>query len=162
MSARPLAQQDINVIHSLDFKSYILPFDTENQQGKIVQWTKLAKRGTALSNIASVDNRRVGFSVWERGAKGKPAYILRFGVIPAYRRRGIARQIMGWVCDDLRAAKKKTVRTVLSQGTCLGANDPDDVSGFMTKIGFVWKDTIPKAFEEYGELVDGLVFERKL
>ena len=53
------------------------------------------------------------------------------------------RQILGWVAKDLRSVGKEEMRVVLSQVTCLGPKDPDDVSGFMKKTGWTWIDTLP-------------------
>lgn len=163
MTARPLAQQNINIIHSMDFKSYVHSFDTPvGDDNKLLTWSKLVTRGTAISTLALVDKKHAGFAVWERGPKGKPGYIIRLGVLPVYRRRGVARTILSWVADDLRAAKKKIMRVVLSQTTCLGVDDPDDVSGFMKKVRFKWIETVPEAFFQYNKYEDGLMFERKL
>ena len=158
MAAIPLKNQDINVIHSLDFKSYHHPFDIMGDKGELLTWGKFAKKGAALSVVAHVDDKRVGFAVWDR-ARG---YIVRLGVLPDFRRNGIGRSILGWVCDDLRTHGKTELRVVLSQDTCLGPNDPDDVSGFMKKVGFKWIDTVHEAYHHYNKYEDGLVFQRKL
>jgi len=155
MTAIPLEKQDINVIHTLDFKTYQYAFD-------IKEWGKLVQRGTVFSTLAMVKDKKVGFGVWERGAKGKPAYIHRLGILPAFRNKGIARTVLNWIDADLKEARKDKVRMVLSQATCLGPKDPDDVSGFMKTMGFVWIEEIDDAFNQYGKSYPGFVFERKL
>lgn len=159
MSAIPLNKQDINVIHNLDFKSYHYPIDPS-------EYKQLVSRGTALSSIAVVGDKKVGFAIWERGARENAAYIIRLGVLPSYRRKGIGRKILGWVCADIRENKdiklNSKLRVVLPQVICLGPEDPDDVSGFMKKVGFKWIDTMEDLFYHYGRNEDGLVFERQL
>jgi GNAT superfamily N-acetyltransferase len=155
MSAIPLEKQDINLIHTLDFKTYQYAFD-------IKEWGQLVQRGTVLSTLAVVNDVKVGLGVWERGAKGKPAYIHRLGVLPNFRNKGIGRKILSWIDLDLAAGRKEKVRTVLSQASCLGPRDPDDVSGFMKSVGFTWVEEVENAFTQYGKVYPGLVFERKV
>lgn len=155
MTAIPLDKQDINVIQWLDFQTHDYAYTP-------AEYSQLVKKGTALSVIASVEQKKVGFAIWERGARDKPGYLLRLGVMPNYRLKGIGRKILGWVCDDLRKSRKSSLKTVLSQNICLGPNDPLDVSGFMVKSGFICTGTVPDAFFEYGKKVEGLTFERKL
>jgi GNAT superfamily N-acetyltransferase len=155
MAAIPLEKQNMNIIHALDFKTNHFALDADI-------YKKLLKEGTAVSTIASIEDKHVGFAVWGRGPKGKPAYFIRFGVLPEFRRRGIGRKLMQWVVADLQEARKKSVVSVLSQAVCMGKNDPDDVSGFMEKVGFTWVEAIPEAFHEYNQHFDGFKFERKL
>jgi len=164
MSAIPLADQDINVIHLLDFKSYDYPLEAAVEGKKPIpsEYAELVKRGTVMSTVAAVQDKRAGFAVWERGAKNKAAYIHRLGVSNTYRGRGIGLKILSWVEDDLKKARKKKVSMVLSACTCLGPNDPMDVSGFMVKAGFKWVREIDKAFFQYGKHQQGIVFEKEL
>lgn len=155
MAAIPLDKQNMNVIHALDFKTNHLALEAD-------QYKALLKKGTAVSTIASIEEKHVGFAIWERGPKGKPAYFIRFGVLPGHRRQGIGRKMMEWVETDLREAGKESIISVLSQSICMGPEDPDDVSGFMTKVGFTWIEALPDAFHEYNQHFDGFKFERKL
>lgn len=159
MSAIPLDKQDINLIHNMDFKTYHYAFDA-------TEYKTLVNRGTALSTFAVLHDKKVGFAIWERGTNRNPAYIIRLGVLLAYRKKGIARKMLGWICEDLRKNKNlkenNSLRIVLPQVICLGPNDPDDVSGFMGKVGFRCVEIMKDVFFHYGRHEDGLVFERKL
>lgn len=153
--AIPLEKQNLAVMQAMDYRTYDYAFFPE-------EYTKMAKKGTMLSCMAMVNERPVGFAIWERGPRKSPAHIVRFGVIPNLRRRGVGRQMLDWLIDDLKRHRKTSLRSILSHVTCLGPNDPDDVSGFMTKMGFKWVDTIDKAYFQYGNNEDGIVFEREL
>ena len=155
MSAIPLEKQNMNVIHALDFKTHHFALEAS-------QYKELLKQGTAVSTIASIEDKHVGFAIWSRGAKGKPAHFIRFGVLPEFRKRGIGRKMMQWVENDLREARKESVIAILSQSLCLGPEDPDDVSGFMSKVGFTWFEQLSEMFHEYNQVFDGYKFERKL
>jgi GNAT superfamily N-acetyltransferase len=145
----------MNIIHALDFKTHHFAFEAK-------QYKELMKKGTAVSTIASIEDKHVGFAIWERGPKGKPAYFIRFGVLPEFRNRGIGRKMLSWVLADLEEAKKKSVCSVLSQSVCLGPGDPDDVTGFMAKTGFKWVEQVPEMFFQYNQHFDGYKFERTL
>ncbi len=153
--ATPLDKQNLALLQSMDYRTYAYAYDPGDYQ-------QMAKKGTMLSCLAMVDSKPVGFSIWERGPRGKPAYIVRFGVLPNMRRKKIGTQMLSWVMVDLKNHGKRTVKTALSHVTCLGPGDPDDVSGFMIRVGFKWTSTIEKVFFEYGCWEDGIVFERSL
>lgn len=151
----PVEKANLALLQALDYRIYAYAFDPED-------YTRMAQKGTMMSLTAMVDAKPVGFAIWERGPRNKPSHIVRFGVLPHVRRRGIGRQMLGWITNDLWSHGKRQLRSVLSQITCLGPNDPDDVSVFMQKTGFKWVGTNENLYFHYGRWEDGLVFEKDL
>jgi len=159
---------DINVIHTLDFMTYQYALEPD-------QYKALIGKGTVLSHVASIQGLHVGFALWERGSVKKPAFIHRLGVLPQIivdrkaiftRQKGIGTQILQQIIADIKGNKKSgsnlMLQMVLSENTCLGPKDLDDVTEFMTKNKFIWVKSYPDAFFEYGKKIEGLVFERNL
>ena len=163
--------KDLNVIHTLDFKSYQYALEKE-------QYKALVGKGTVLSIVVLLRGQPIAFALWERGSKNKSAFIHRLGVLPRIvsvgldgarnavniRRKGIGSGVLDRVIADVIENKKDRgkIQMVLSANTCLGGDDPDDVSGFMTKADFIWVQSYDDAFFEYGRTTEGLVFERDL
>ena len=159
---------DINIIHYLDFMTYQYALEGE-------QYKTLIGKGTVQSQLVMLHGFNAGFALWERGSVKKPAFIHRLGVLPRLivdgkvvlvRRNGLGTGLLNSIVNDVKQNKKPgsnmTLQMVLSHYTCLGPSDPDDVSEFMKNSDFTWSKSYPDAFFEYGNKVEGLVFERNL
>jgi ribosomal protein S18 acetylase RimI-like enzyme len=87
------------------------------------------------SLIAEVDNRVVGFlfgraGELEFGLPGTVAWIETIGVDPAYRRRGIAQEL---VDHFVSSAEDHGIKTIF---TLIGNNQPE-MQQFFSRLGFV-------------------------
>ena len=87
------------------------------------------------SLIAEVDNRAVGFlfgraGELEFGLPGTVAWIETVGVDPAYRRRGIAQELVDQFVSSAEDHGIKTIFTLI-------ANNEPEMQQFFSRLGFV-------------------------
>jgi ribosomal protein S18 acetylase RimI-like enzyme len=87
------------------------------------------------SLVAEMDNRVVGFifgraGELEFGLAGSVAWIEIIGVHPAYRRKGVAAQLMDHFISSARDHGIRTFSTLVRDGN-------DEMEDFFTKLGFV-------------------------
>jgi ribosomal protein S18 acetylase RimI-like enzyme len=87
------------------------------------------------SLIAEVDNRVVGFlfgraGELEFGLPGTVAWVETIGVDPAYRRRGVAKELLD---DFVSSAEDHGIKTIF---TLISANQPE-MQQFFSRLGFV-------------------------
>jgi ribosomal protein S18 acetylase RimI-like enzyme len=87
------------------------------------------------SLIAELDNRVVGFifgraGELEFGLPGTVAWIETIGVDPAYRRRGIAHELVDHFVSSAEDHGIKTVFTLVS-------NNQDEMQQFFSRLGFI-------------------------
>ena len=103
-------------------------------------WEKRIELSEAIrphwaSLIAEVDNRVAGFlfgraGELEFGLPGTVAWVETIGVDPAYRRRGIARELMEHFISSAEDHGIKTVFTLI-------ANNKPEMQQFFSRLGFV-------------------------
>ena len=150
---------DINNIVSLDSKCYIYPF-------KIKDWQDLVQKSGHVGEprliMLEILDRPVGFCMWNIDHEARITNILRMAVLEKNRRFGLGRLLLT-ACDrsSLKAGVEK-LRITVPDIHCR-PGDPDDVSEFLLKTGFLTTGDIQPAFKQmYGDPVDGYVFERRV
>jgi ribosomal protein S18 acetylase RimI-like enzyme len=87
------------------------------------------------SLVAELDNRVVGFVLgrageFEFGLSGTVAWIEIIGVDPAYRRRGIAQELVEQFAESAEDHGIKTIFTLVS-------NSENEIQHFFNRLGFV-------------------------
>jgi ribosomal protein S18 acetylase RimI-like enzyme len=87
------------------------------------------------SLVAEIDNRVVGFVLGragelEFGLPGTVAWIEIIGVDPAYRRRGIAHELVEQFAESAEDHGIKTIFTLVS-------NNQNEMQHFFSRLGFV-------------------------
>lgn len=87
------------------------------------------------SLVAELDNRVVGFVLgrageFEFGLPGTVAWIEIIGVDPAYRRQGIAQELVGQFAESAEDHGIKTIFTLV-------ASDQSEMQHFFSTLGFV-------------------------
>ena len=85
--------------------------------------------------VAEIDNRVVGFVLgrageFEFGLPGTVAWIEIIGVDPAYRRQGIAQELVGQFAESAEDHGIKTIFTLVS-------NSQNEMQHFFSRLGFV-------------------------
>ena len=103
-------------------------------------WAKRIEISEAIrphwtSLVAELDNRVVAFVLGragelEFGLPGTVAWIEIIGVDPAYRRRGIAQELVEQFAESAEDHGIKTIFTLVS-------NSQDEMQHFFSRIGFV-------------------------
>jgi N-acetylglutamate synthase-like GNAT family acetyltransferase len=86
------------------------------------------------SLVAELDNRVVGFlfgrtGELEFGLPGTVAWVETIGVDPAYRKRGVARELMEQFLSSAEDHGVKTIFTLVSSGQ-------SEMQGFFNRLGF--------------------------
>jgi ribosomal protein S18 acetylase RimI-like enzyme len=86
------------------------------------------------SLVAELDNRFVGFlfgrtGELEFGLPGAVAWVETIGVDPAYRKRGVARELMEQFLSSAEDHGVKTIFTLVSSGQ-------SEMQGFFNRLGF--------------------------
>jgi ribosomal protein S18 acetylase RimI-like enzyme len=87
------------------------------------------------SLVAELDNRVVGFVLgrageFEFGLPGTVAWIEIIGVDPAYRRKGIAQELVGQFAESAEDHGIKTIFTLV-------ASNHSEMQHFFSRLGFV-------------------------
>jgi ribosomal protein S18 acetylase RimI-like enzyme len=129
---RSLEKRDLATIANIE--------ERVNGTARPQYWEKRIEISEAIrphwtSLIAEVDNRVVGFlfgraGELEFGLPGTIAWIETIGVDPAYRRRGIAQEL---VDHFVASAEDHGIKTIF---TLIGNNQPE-MQQFFSRLGFV-------------------------
>lgn len=149
---------DANVLNMLDLKCYPYPFSFE-------KWEELTngsgKKSQPRVVVCEVLRKPCGFAIW-RSIDEETARIVRLGVIPGFRNNGIGRLLLSKVIHHCQIGQKDSLRVIVPDIHCkLG--DPDDVSGFLSKMLFHTTGEVIDNFRYmYGDYRDGYVFERNI
>ena len=132
ISVRNLEKRDLPAIVNLE----------ERQTGiaRSEYWEKRIEISEAIrphwaSLVAEIDNRVVGFVLgrageFEFGLPGTIAWIEIIGVDPAYRRQGIAQELVGQFAESAEDHGIKTIFTLVS-------NSQAEMQQFFSRLGFV-------------------------
>lgn len=117
--------------------------DMEEKQTGVarpVYWEKRIEMSEAIrphwaSLVAEIDNRVVGFVLGragelEFGLPGTVAWIEMIGVDPAYRRRGVAQELVNKFAES---AEDHGIRTIFT----LITNNQTEMQQFFSRLGFV-------------------------
>ena len=149
---------DDNSLSELDLKSYHYPLPLERWK----ELSRLAGKPTEPKVVVvEVVRKPMAFAMWQE-VDSDVTKILRLGVLPKARRHGIGRLLIKKIIVHSQAEKKDRLRIVLPDIHCL-PGDPDDVSGFISKVGFnTTGEVITEHCYMYGEWRDGYVFERNI
>ena len=132
ISVRNLEKRDLQAIVNME----------ERQTGvaRSDYWEKRLEISEAIrphwaSLVAEIDNRVVGFVLGragelEFGLPGTVAWIEIIGVDPAYRRRGIAQELVEQFAESAEDHGIKTIFTLVS-------NSQNEMQHFFSRLGFV-------------------------
>ena len=152
---------DVNSLTDMDLKCYHYPHALD-------WWREYMKDMGDKTQIVvcEVMGKAVGYAVWESFEDPKTDQlfidIVRLGVIPRYRRQGLATLLLEAVENTGRRmrADSLTMNTVEIH-CCPG--DPDDVSVFMNNINFKTSGVIIRDFSRmYGEMRDAYQWVRRI
>ena len=149
---------DANVLSMLDLKSYPYPFSLD-------KWKELAsdsgKKSKPKVVVCEVLRKPVGFAVWQ-DVDDDIARIIRLGVIPKFSRKGVGNLLLNKVINHCQIERKDILRVIVPDIHCQ-PGDPDDVSGFLSRMYFHTTGSVITEFRHmYGDWCDGYVFERNI
>ncbi len=82
--------------------------------------------------------------------------LMKLGVKPAHRRLGVGTALMAQAKRIATELVLSNIISVLPETTCHG---PDSVSPWLKRQGFGATQIIPHSFIEYGETIDGYMFD---
>jgi ribosomal protein S18 acetylase RimI-like enzyme len=129
---RPLEKRDLPAI-----------VDMEERQTGVARpkyWEQRIEISEAIrphwaSLVAEIDNRVVGFLLGragelEFGLPGTVAWIEMIGVDPVYRRRGVAKELVGKFAES---AEDHGIRTIFT----LITSNQTDMQQFFSRLGFI-------------------------
>ena len=144
--------RDIGPLVDMDLKSHEYPWPTDN-------WATVMTRPDVVIFIATSGVKPAGFCVF--AVAGAELSILRFGVIPKYRRMKVASMIMSNLNNLANSLKADRMSVVVPEIHCLPGH-PDDVSSVLGRAGFLATEVIKDRFLMYGGQVDGFKFVKEL
>jgi GNAT superfamily N-acetyltransferase len=144
---------DINTVVDLDRKCYPYPADLET-------WKELLHQ-SGVSNhakviVLEVMRKPYGFAVWNY--EENVCHLIKLGVLPAARRQGLGNLLLAKCEGEASWAKKNQIITWVPDLHCK-PGDPDDVSTFLHKTGFMATGKTGKmSYRMYGEYRDHYQF----
>lgn len=149
---------DVNALSTLDLKTYHYPLELK-------KWKELAGQSGKPTEpkvvVVEIVRKPVGFALWQE-LDENVSRIIRLGVLHKCRFHGLGRLLIEKVVLHSQTAKKDRLRVVLPDIHCL-PGDPDDVSGFLSKVGFhTTGEVVTDHCRMYGEWREGYVFERNI
>jgi len=153
ITIRPGGDREVNLVKDLDLKSYHYPWDTE-------QWQATAGTDPAQWCLALLKGRPSGFAIWRMA--DDEVNLLRLGVRPVSRRRGVGTELLWHVVKYGRTHGAKRVSMIVPEINCFPGH-PDDVSDWLSKRRFRAEPPIVKEYAfMYGQWVDGFRFVKEL
>lgn len=149
---------DVNALSTLDLKTYHYPLELET-------WKELAGQSGKPTEpkvvVVEVARRPVGFALWQE-VDEDVARIIRLGILPKSRFCGLGTLLIKRIIAHSQTEKKDRLRIVIPDLHCQ-PGDPDDVSGFLSKVGFhTTGEVIQDHSRMYGDWREGYVFERNI
>jgi ribosomal protein S18 acetylase RimI-like enzyme len=137
------AQHDLRRVRNLEKRDVPAIVDMEERQTGVARpayWEKRIEMSEAIrphwaSLVAEIDNRVVGFILGragelEFGLPGTVAWIEMIGVDPAYRRRGVAQELVEKFAES---AEDHGIRTIFT----LITSNQSEMQQFFSRLGFV-------------------------
>lgn len=149
---------DLADLKALDIKCYHYPITNDGWQDLL---KKSGKVDASSVIIAEYSRQRIGFAVWWNLDEDS-IEIMRLGVHPYYRRKGVGSLLLAKILSDTRHLGASTIQlTAPSVHCCPG--DKDDISEFLISSGFKATGEIIEDFKVmYGDLVDGYIFKMRI
>lgn len=149
---------DINDLTTLDLKCYHYPLNMTSWR-ELLRESGKPMRGRVT--VAEYGRYKIGFAVWLNLDK-ETIEIMRLGVHPDYRRRGIGSLLLSKIMADAQHQQAKTLRITAPDIHCEPGH-PDDVSDFLINSGFKTTGEVVSDFKRmYGDMVEGYIFEMRL
>ena len=150
---------DINTLKALDLKTHQYPMPLEEWQKRI---NGSGKKDEARIVVCEVSKIAVGFAMWSIDFEQKFSHLLRLGVLPDFRGRGIGRVLVHKCAQHSHENQCEKIKIVVPHVNCC-PGDPDDVSTFLGKVEFhATGEIIHNWRVMYGDDIDGYIFERSL
>jgi GNAT superfamily N-acetyltransferase len=149
---------DNNALADLDLKCYDYPYSNE-------RWKELAgesgKKKKPRVVVLEVLRKPAGYAVWNY-LDEDTAKIIRLGVKPGWRRKGLGSVLLGKIIHHSQIEKADKLQVIIPDIHCI-KGDPDNVSGFLAKTNFTATGEVIEGYRYmYGEWRDGYVFERNI
>lgn len=150
---------DINNIVSLDSKCYIYPFKMKDWQDLVQKSGHVGEPRLIMLELMDLP---VGFCMWKNDSEESVTDILRMAVLKTHRRLGLGKLLLAACNKSSLSVGAGKMRITVPDIHCR-PGDPDDVSEFLLKTGFLTTGEVKSDFKQmYGDSVDGYVFEKKV
>jgi GNAT superfamily N-acetyltransferase len=105
--------------------------------------------------IAKIEGKEVGFVACMILSDG--IFIEKLGVKPGYRKQGVSRALLSSIELQARLQAWPHVVSITVPETFLSPGQPDDISGWVSKVGFQAKPPLqPDFFYINGDYIDGV------
>jgi GNAT superfamily N-acetyltransferase len=155
---------DINTLVALDLKAYNYPLSMDDWKVLVHGSGKKKEPRVVLLELMG---RPAGFCMWKdaepkEGEEERIVDLLRVGITPSYRKRGLGRLIVDRCAEECNRDRVDKIRILVPEVHCV-PDDPDNIVGFLNKVDFNPTGEIIDNYKVmYGDSVDAFVFERKL
>lgn len=153
---------DQNHLHTLDLKCFIYPQPAQYWAQKVKDMGQSFSADNSKTTVALAvyGNEPVGIicAVMKQGVVD----IERLGVLPKFRRKGVARKLLGTILGSAKKMGGETAVITVPDFMC-SPGDPDDCSVALKALGFRTTGKITyDAFHMYGQARDGYQFIKDL
>lgn len=152
---------DMNRLVSMDLKCYQYPH--------LMDWWKAFldpkdKERSSNATVMEVNGSLCGYCAWDINKSEDPEVITleirRLGIVPTHRRRGYSRKLL-YRANSAAKAAKATCMTVFVPELLCNPGDPDDLSEFLNKSGFLPTGVLQRNYlRMYGTMYDGIEWVR--
>lgn len=144
--ARP---EDLNRLQHSDLKCFDYSWDAE-------EW-KFAIENYSVK-LATYYGTPVGFSVMAIVTEPKRiGHLFKLGVIPTFRRRKLGRQLIAGAMGFTQFAGLNEIEAIIPEMLCR-PGEPQDILGFLAKVGFRATGVVPNYIKNMGVIEDGYQF----
>ena len=134
-------------LHDMDLKCFDDVWDEESW----LHWFE----DDRVVYIAEVDGKEAGFVACMILSDG--IFIEKLGVKPSYRGQGVSRKLLSSIELQARLCAWPHVVSITVPETFLSPGRPDDISGWVSKVGFKAKPPLqPYFFHINGEYIAGV------
>lgn len=155
LRTRPAEITDIGGLMNTDLKCFDAPWPTD-------MWRECPHK----CSLVSVGGNVAGFVVFtalqfifpgsERYVTADDVWIVRMGVKPEYRNKGLGSLLLDRVLDFADHNKARRIAGIVSENTVV------DLRHWLTKRKFLAAGIVNNCFTEYGDDTDGILWQRKL
>lgn len=145
---RPAVAEDVTHVMDIDVKSFDLPWSSE-------EW----HRPQLSIGVATLQKTPIGVAVFQIVRFKEDCYVEfhKLAVRPNFRGRKVSLQLFEDVMHCARYSGATHIETIVPENLCLPGN-PQDISGWLTRVGFRATGVKRGHFQLYGQPEDGYEF----
>jgi hypothetical protein len=153
---RPMANGDSHYLVNIDRKVIENPWSIEEWQllrFYFLDWQII---------VSTIDEIPVGFYILEPSMEQNICRIHKLAALPEVKRYGIETSLLDHIEYSTMMSGINTIEYPVPEFSCLGENDPYDMSQWLLSKSFKCESLIKDSVEFYGYLYDIYVFKKEL